>query len=76
MPTSEVTPVPIQDIRPPHRGHTSQYPGHERRHPFRSMSIGCPFPEIRLFQPLTLKLQGQGHNCGQRQGHRVCPVSY
>ena len=35
-------------------------------HPFRSMSIGHPFPEIRLFQTLTLKLQDQGHGCGQR----------
>ena len=35
-------------------------------HPLRSMSIGCPIPEIRLFQTLTLKLQGQGHGCGQR----------
>ena len=35
-------------------------------HPFRSLSIGCPIPEIRLFQTLTLKLQGQGHGCGQR----------
>ena len=29
MPTSEVTPVTIRYIRPPHRGHTSQYHGHE-----------------------------------------------
>ena len=34
-------------------------------HPFRSMSIGHPIPEIRLFQTLTLKLQGQGHGFGQ-----------
>ena len=34
--------------------------------PFRSMSIGHPIPEINLFQTLTLKLQGQGHGCGQR----------
>ena len=25
-------------------------------HPFRSMSISCPIPEIKLFQTLTLKL--------------------
>ena len=31
-------------------------------HPFCSMSIGCPIPEIRLFQTLTIKLQG----CRQR----------
>ena len=33
---------------------------------FRSLSIGHPIPEIKLFQTLTLKLQGQGHWCGQR----------
>ena len=37
-------------------------------HPFHSMSIGRPIPEIKLFHTLTLKfqLQGQGHGCGQR----------
>ena len=35
-------------------------------HPFRSLSIGRPIPEIKLFQTLTLKLQGQGYGCGQR----------
>ena len=30
-------------------------------HPFRSMSIGHPIPELRLFQKLTLKIKGQGH---------------
>ena len=33
-------------------------------HPFRSTSIGHPIPEIRLFQNLTLKIQGQGHGWG------------
>ena len=32
-------------------------------HPFRSMSIGHPIPEIRLFQ--NLKMEGQGHGWGQ-----------
>ena len=36
-------------------------------HPFRSMSIGGPISEKRLFQTLTLKLQGQGNGCGQRE---------
>ena len=64
-PTSEVTQVTIRCIRRPHHGHTSQY--HDL-HPFRSMSIGHPIPEIKLFQTLTLKFQlkGQGHGCGQR----------
>ena len=35
-------------------------------YPFYSMWISCPIPEICLFQTLTLKLQGQGHGCGQR----------
>ena len=34
-------------------------------HPFRSMSIGHPIPEIQLFQNFTLKIQGQGHGWGQ-----------
>ena len=29
------------------------------------MSIGHPIPEIRLFQILTLKIQGQGHGWGE-----------
>ena len=33
---------------------------------FRSLSIGRPIPDIKLFQTLTLKLQGQGHGCDQR----------
>ena len=35
-------------------------------YPFRSMSISLPILEIRLFQNLTLKLQGKGHGCDQR----------
>ena len=34
-------------------------------HPFNSMSIGHPIPEIWLFQNLTLKIQGQGHGWGE-----------
>ena len=30
-----------------------------------SMSNGHPIPEIQLFQNFTLKIQGQGHGCGQ-----------
>ena len=33
---------------------------------FLSLSIGRPIPEMKLFQTLTLKLQGQGHGFGQR----------
>ena len=33
-------------------------------HPFHSMSIGHPIPEI-LFRNLTLKIQGHGHGWGQ-----------
>ena len=35
-------------------------------HPFDSMSIGHPIPEIQSFQNLTLKIQGQGHGWGER----------
>ena len=34
-------------------------------HPFHSMSIGHLIPEMRLFQNLTLKIQGQGYGSGQ-----------
>ena len=34
-------------------------------HPFRTISIGHPFPKIRLFQNLTLKIEGQGHGWGE-----------
>ena len=34
-------------------------------HPLHSMSISHSIPEIRLFQNLTLKIQGQGHGWGQ-----------
>ena len=46
-------------------------------HPFRSMSIGPPIPEIQHFQNLTLKIKGQGqmtlvlHNYRSRQFHRT-----
>ena len=33
-------------------------------HPFHSMSIRHPIPELWLFQNLTLKMKGQGHGWG------------
>ena len=33
-------------------------------HPFRSISIRRPFPELWLFQNLTLKIKGHGHGWG------------
>ena len=39
-------------------------------HPFISMSIGHPIPEIWLFQNFTLKIQGQGHGWGV-ESHKV-----
>ena len=33
-------------------------------HPFRSMSLGHPIPELWLFENLTLKIKGQGHGWG------------
>ena len=41
---------------------------------FRSMSIGRPISEIRLFQTLTWYFKVKV--MGQRQGHAVGPVSY
>ena len=32
-------------------------------HPFGSMSIGLPIPEIQHLQNLTLKIKVQGHGC-------------
>ena len=67
-PTSEITLVTIRYIHPPHHGHTNQYHGHQGM--THILFIPCqsaiPFPEIRPFQTLTLKLQGQGRGCGQR----------
>ena len=41
-------------------------------HPFGSMSIGPPIPEIQHFQSLTLKIQGQGHSSqGWGQLHNI-----
>ena len=33
-------------------------------HPFRSMSIGPPIPDIQHYQNLTFKIKGQGHGWG------------
>ena len=43
-------------------------------HPFRSMSIGHVIHKIRLFQNLTLKIQGQGH--GWEESHNMGPAFY
>ena len=46
-------------------------------HPFCSMSIGPPIPDIQHFENLTLKIHGQGqmsmilHNYRSRQFHRT-----
>ena len=42
------------------------------------MSISPPIPQIRIFQTLTLKLQVQGHGCGQRARpySQLGPLSY
>ena len=43
-------------------------------HPFRSMSVSHTIPEIRLFQTLTLKLEGHSHGCVQRARSYSRPV--
>ena len=45
----------------------------ENSHPFYSLSISHPIPEMRPFQTLTLKLQCQGHGCGQRARSYIWP---
>ena len=44
-------------------------------HPFRSMSISPPIPETRLFQTLTLRLQGQNHGYGKKKARPHCRLS-
>ena len=66
-PTSEVTPATIRYNHPPHHGHTkvNVMSWIDDSHPLPSMQIDPPIAEIKLFQILNLKLQGQGHECGQ-----------
>ena len=53
-PTSGVTPVTIWYICPSHE--SKSWSWMDDSHPFRSMSISRPIPEIKLFQTLTLNL--------------------
>ena len=57
-PTSEVTPVIIWYIHPRLHGQIGQY--HDYEWMTHILFVPCQ-SEIRLFQTLTLKLQGQGH---------------
>ena len=61
---SEVAPGTIWYITPTHHGHTKaiSWPWMDNSHPFSSMSIGHPIPQIRVFQTVTLKFQ----ECGQK----------
>ena len=43
--------------------------------PFHLTSIRPTILQIELFRKLTLKIQGQGHEGGQRSGHILYPVS-
>ena len=42
-------------------------------HPFPSMWIRHPIPELRLFQNLTLKIKGQGHGWGHSSKSQCGP---
>ena len=64
MPTSEVILVTIRYINPTHSCHLLSCMIDSQ--PFCSMSIGPSIHKIRLFQILTLKIQGQGHGFHQR----------
>ena len=50
----------------PQYDHTKVMVINDQAIPFCSKSIIYPFPEIQLFQNVTLKIQGQGHGWGQR----------
>ena len=67
-PTSEVTPVTIWYIRPPHHGHTSQHHGLELM--THILLVPCqsaaPFLRYSYFRLWPWNSQGQGHGCGQR----------
>ena len=71
--TSEVTLVIIWYIHPPHHGHSKGNVMVMNGGFTSTMSISPPIHEIRLFQSLTLKLQVQGDECGQRA--RSCSQS-
>ena len=74
---SEVTPVTIRYIPPPHHGHRSQYHGHEwMTHIFFiHCQSAAPFPHsyFRLW-PWNSMVMVMGVVKGQ--GHTICPVSY
>ena len=57
-PTSEGTPghYLVHPPTPPWSHQSISWSWMDDSHPFRSMSIRCPIPEIKLFQTLTLKL--------------------
>ena len=61
-PTSEVTPVTIQYISPPHHDDTRSisWSWMDDSHPFRSMSIGRPIPEIKLLTYFDLEISTPG----------------
>ena len=56
---------PVHPPTPP-CSHKGLVHGHQLSTPICPMPTGLPIPEIRVFQTLTLKLQRQGHGCGQR----------
>ena len=56
---------PVHPPTPP-CSHKGLVHGHKLSTPICPMPTGLPIPEIRVFQTLTLKLQRQGHGCGQR----------
>ena len=43
-------------------------------HPFGSMLIGPPIPEIQHFQTLTLKIQGQGHSSRSQRRYTTLSI--
>ena len=56
-PTSEVTPghYPVHPPTPPWSHKSISWSWMDDSHPFRSLSIGCPIPEIKLFSDSDLE---------------------
>ena len=85
MPTSEITPLTIWYIHPPHHGWVMVMNDRLTSLSFHGNQQSAPpppphthththtIPQIRLFQTLTLKLQGQGHGWGQRSRSHNSP---
>ena len=76
MPTSEVTPVINRYIHPPTlvTQRSMSWPWMDNPRPFRTMSIGHPFPEIGYFKLWPWNLKVKVMDVVKRQCYVVSPV--